>query len=251
MLELIEYFSFFSYFIIFLQGICVFHCIKKGNDQKWIWLIVFLPFIGSLIYLFTEVIQKRHVSSVQSVVGDVINPKGRISDLEKQFKYSNTFTNRVALADAYLAAGQNEKAIELYEPGLTGIFHDNELAVKNLIQAYYNVGRYEDIVRMAPRIEKNINFSRSHANFLYAIALEKTGKKDLAEKQYKALNHRFSNYEARYHYGEFLLNEGRKEDAALVFFEMVDEGEQMSRKERSAGSAWINKAKDKCKVLAN
>lgn len=245
--------NFYEYYflVLILQGYCVYHSFRRGTQQKWLWIIVFLPFIGSIVYLFTEVIKKRHVSNVQATVVNVVNPKGRISELEKQFKFSNTFTNRVALADAYLASKMYDKAIELYEPGLTGAFSNDEHVVGNLIEAYHHVGRYEEIARIGHKLTNNINFSKTRNNLYYAWALEKVGKTDLVEAQYKAMNHRFGNYEARYNYGNFLLRQYRKEEAAIIFYDIVEEGQHLSRKEKGDSSVWINKAKEEWTKLMN
>lgn len=249
MFGLFEEFYNYYYIVLGLQAVCVFHSIRRGNQQKWIWIIVFLPLIGCLAYVFTEIVKKQHVSAIQSTAASIVNPGGRMSDLEKKFKFSDTFTNRVALADAYMENGMNEKAIELYEPALKGVFLDNEHVIKQLIHAYYNTGRFEDVTRIAPKVINTMNFSKSHSNLLYVFALEKTGKLDLVEKQYQAMNHRFSNYEARYNYGCFLLKQNRKEDAGLIFYDVVEESEQLSRKEKGKSAIWINKSKEEWQKL--
>ena len=241
----------YYYLVLILQGLCVFHSIKRGTQSKWLWLIVFLPLIGCIIYVFSEVIKKRHVSVVQNTVQTIANPGGRINELEKRFKFSDTFANRVALADAYLASNANEKAIALYEPALTGVFDDNEHVVKQLIQAYYNLGQYGKIVAIAPKVTKTFDFSKHRANLLYALALQELGKSAEAEKEFNAMNHRFSNYEARYCYGNFLLKQKRKEDAALVFHEIVDEAQHMSRKEKGSSKVWIDKAEREWSTIMN
>lgn len=244
MFNLLTNFYEYYFIVLILQGYCVYHSFRRGTHQKWLWIIVFLPLVGSLVYLFSEVIKKRHISNVQATVANVVNPKGRISDLEKQFKFSNTFTNRVALADAYLAAKLYDKAIELYEPALTGAFSNDEHVIQNLIEAYHNVGRFDDIARIGHKLVNNINFSKSRTNLYYAWALEKAGKTELVEAQYKAMNHRFGNYEARYNYGDFLLRQNRKEDAALIFYDIVEEAQHLNRKEKGDSSVWINKSKE-------
>jgi hypothetical protein len=244
-----ENYSYYYYFVLGLQAICVIHCLRRGTQNKWIWLIVFLPLIGSIAYIFTEIIKKQHVSSVGSNIGNVLNPGGKIEKLEKNFRFTDTFTNRMALAEAYLENGMTQKAIDLYEPGLKGMFSDNELLIKQLILAYYRVERYEDIVRIAPRIVNTLDFSKSQANLLYALSLEKTGKNDLAEKEFRSMNHRYSNYEARYHYGKFLLAQNRYEDAAAVLHDIVDEAQHMNRGEKGSSKVWIDKAKQEWNKL--
>lgn len=243
MFPFIENFYNYYYIVILIQGLCVFHSIKKGTQSKWLWLIVFLPLIGSVIYIFTEVIKKRHISGVQSSIQHIANPTGRITELEKRFKFSDTFTNRVALADAYLENGLNEKAIELYEPALSGVFIDNEHVIKQLIIGYYNLKQYKKVTDIAPKILKSFDFSKSRANLLYALSLLETGDLAKAEKEFEAMNHRFSNYEARFYYGDFLVKQNRKEDAALIFHDIVDESQHLSRKEKGDSKIWIDKSK--------
>jgi len=60
---------YFYYVTIGLQAFCAVHCIRKGNQQKWIWIIVFLPLLGGLIYIFSEVLPHR--GSLPSVKVDV------------------------------------------------------------------------------------------------------------------------------------------------------------------------------------
>jgi hypothetical protein len=239
---LFSYLGDYYYLILILQAICVIHAVRTGNQNRWIWLIIFLPLIGCAIYFFTEILTKRHVSSIQSDVVNIVNPGAKIKDLEKKFKFSDTLANRTALADAYLEKGLYEEAIKYYEPALTGLFDSNEHIINQLIKAYFAIERFEDVVRIAPRIAGNFNFAKNRSAILYAIALEKTGNAEAAEKQFKALNHRFSNYEARYQFGQFLIRQDKIDDADQVYSDMVNEGSNMSRKEMGDSKQWIDKA---------
>lgn len=149
------------------------------------------------------------------------------------------------LADAYLTAGSYEKAIELYEPALSGLFEDNEHIIKQLMFSYYKIGRFDDILKITPRIFNSFDFVKSPANLYYAIALEETGKSDLAEKEYKNMNRGFCNYEARYYYANFLIKNNKKEEAAELINEMINESEHLHGKDRSNSKTWINKARQK------
>jgi hypothetical protein len=243
MFDLFEDVYEYYYLVLLLQALCIFHSIRRGNEQKWIWIILFLSLIGCLVYIFSEIIKWQHLSAIKSTATHIINPGGLINELEKRFKFSATYANRITLADAYLNAGMYEKAIALYEETLQGVFQNNDHVMQQLIHAYFETDRFEEIVPLGARLTNTMNFSKSRTNLLYALALEKTGRWELVEKQYQAMNHRFSNFEARYHYGIFLLGQSRNEDASLVFFDMVEEWEQMSRSEKGQASVWINKAK--------
>ena len=240
--------SYFYYIPIALQAICVIHCLRRGNN-RWIWIIIFLPVVGSLIYIFSEMITRREIDHVTSGVGSVFNPGGSIRKLEEQLRFTDTFHNRVALADAYLAAGQTNEAIALYEQSLTGVFTENEHVIKQLIVAYANVGRNADIIPLARKIYSSPQFARSRVHILYAMALEQTGKSDLAEKEFQLMNGRFAYFEARYQYAQFLLRAGRDEEAKQLLHNMVNEGGHLSSRERRANQEWISKAKDEVRKL--
>ena len=46
--------KYFYFITIVLQLICVVHCVRRGRQQNnWIWIIVFLPVVGCLAYIFT------------------------------------------------------------------------------------------------------------------------------------------------------------------------------------------------------
>jgi len=250
MFGLPEQYNGLYYLVLILQGLCVFHTMRRGNQNKWIWIIVCLPLIGCLVYIFTEIIHKNDVSSVQSGIINVINPGGRLKTLEKNFNFSDTLANRIALADNYLVRNQYDKAIELYEPVLKGLYHDNEHVIKHLAEAYYNVGRYEDVTRIIPKATRSLTFPQSRANLIYAFALEKTGQHSLAEKEYQGMNLRFSNYESRYHYIKFLINANRKAEAKSLIQAILTEDSHMERREKVDARIWIEKVKEEAKALA-
>ncbi len=81
--------NYFYFITIALQAICVIHCLKKGILNSWIWIIVLLPLMGCIAYLFTEIFTGSELQSLQSGVGGVLNPGGSIRKLEKPevFRY--------------------------------------------------------------------------------------------------------------------------------------------------------------------
>lgn len=236
--------SYLYYIPIALQVVCVLHCLRRGNENKWIWIIIFLPVIGCIIYFFSEILTGREIDQVTSGMGSVFNPGGSVRKLEEQLRFSDTFHNRVALADAYLATGNTESAIALYEQSLTGVFTENEHVLKQLIIAYAKVNRYTDIIPLAKRMYASPQFARSRIHMLYAMALEHTGNPSLAEKEFKTMNSRFAYFEARYQYALFLLRAARDEEAKDILDAMIHEGGHLSSRERRANQLWINKAKE-------
>jgi hypothetical protein len=201
---------------------------------------VFLPLIGSVAYIFTEIIKKEQIGNLENNVKVSFFPSNRIEQLTKRLKFANTFENRIALADAYLHNGMTTEAIQLYEASLTGIFIDNEHVVRQLIDAYYQVGRYEDVIKIVPRISKKIDFNKSKSNILYALSLEKTNQLDLAEREFTNMNHGFSNYEARYSFACFYIRNNKPQEAKQILLKVENEVEHMNRREMGNSKEWIN-----------
>lgn len=238
------------YYVSFaLQGFCLFHSFKRGTQQKWMWIIVFLPYIGSLIYLYTEVWGNRRINTSAIDVKGIINPGSKLKKLEDELKFTDTFANRIKLADAYLDAGLTDKAIDLYKASLTGAFAENEHALAQLMLAYYAQGRYAAVLPIARQIYKIPQFARSKAHIVYAMALEQAGQVDVAETEFKGMKGRYSYFEQRYQYGLFLIRQDRIEDAEQIFTDMLDEQPHLSAVEKKSNRQWFAKAKEELKKV--
>jgi hypothetical protein len=241
----------FYIFTLILQAVCAIHCMRKGNHNKWIWIIVCLPLVGSIAYIFTEMFTNRDMQQVTYGVSTIINPTGKIRKLEAQLRFSDTFNNRVMLADAYLENRQVNEAIELYESSLHGNFTENGHVIKQLILAYYQQQRFEKIITATPKVYNKPEFARSRAHIYYAVALANTGHIQKAEEEFLKLKGRFSNYEARYQYSKFLAGNERMQDARQVLADIVSEESHLSSPERRANRQWIIQAKQELKRLSS
>jgi len=245
------YSPYFYFGSIILQAICALHCIKRGQTQKWLWIIVFLPYIGCLIYFFSEILTGNEVQQVQRGLSTVVNPGGSIRKMEERLRFADTFQNKVLLADAYLDYGQTEKAIAIYEDCLQGVFAENEHVILALIMAYQKVGEWELIPPLVAKVYQLPQFARSRQHIIYAQSLEIIGSPEKAEKEFNLMRARFSNFEARYQYGQFLLRQGRQAEAEKLLRDMLAEKSQLSRRERNFAAPWFNAAAASLKNGAN
>jgi len=248
MLPFIGQGGYYYYIIVGIQIFCAYHAYQRGNLQRWLWIIVFVPLIGSIIYLFSEVFSGRRMRGPNVDIGALINPGGKIKKLEDDLRFTDTFANKIKLADAYLASGQTDKAVEMYETSLTGTFADNEHALSQLLIAYYNQERYTDVIAIGNQIKNSQKFPKSKAHMLYAMSLEQTGQLEAAEKEFKAMKGRYSCFEQRYQYGLFLKRAGRDDDARKIFTEMLDEVPHLGSIEKQTGRVWFAKAKDELRI---
>src|SRR5258707_121998 len=156
----------YSFIIIGLQIYCAVHSYRRGTLNRWIFLIIFLPVIGSAIYIYSEILSNRKsfIKPINMNPGKAINSGGNIKKLEEELRFTDTFANKVKLADAYLAAGHTDKAIDLYKASLTGAFSENEHVMAQLIVAYFEQQRYTEVIPLAKKLYHLQQFPRSKAH---------------------------------------------------------------------------------------
>ncbi len=234
----------YFYLILALQGYCAYHCYVSRNNYYWFFAILFVPVLGSILYLFMNVVQKRDVDKAQANIISVINPTKKITHLEKKFKFAETFENQIKLADAYLEAGHFEKAIENYKASLKDVFQNDFYTISKLEEAYYFSSQFDMAIECAEKIIDSQKFSKSKAAFLYALALEKKGDITTAEEYLKTFDAPYSRHQERLELAKFYMRNGMKGQARVLLQEIVTESEGMSRPSYRQNRLLINKAKE-------
>ena len=203
--------------ILILQVFCVLHVLNQRKERWWIWLIILVPAIGSIVYIVSEVFRVRDLNNVQREFTQMVNPGSKIKELEKRLAFADTHQNKVALADAYLTTERVEEAIDLYESSLDGLFKDDPHVFAQLVSAYYQICDYEKAIAKARFVLKNKDFQTSRTRLHYALALEKSGNFEAAEKELEAMDTPYAGYENRVAYGQFLIRNHQPEKAISVF----------------------------------
>ena len=236
------------YLIIALQGFCIYHAIKNRSPYYWIFIIFFLSFIGCIIYIITQVYNKNDAEKITSEITHIINPTKKIRDLEKQLEFSDSYQNRVNLADAFLENKDYQNAIKHYQEALDGNFQNDFYVIKNMIEAFYHLEDYKNVIKYAAQIKSHQEFTKSRTQFLYGLALEEEGFTGEAEDNLKTIDIRFSFYEERLVYAKFLMKHGRKERAKDILETLVSEGEHMTKPNKKIYNAVITEAQ---KLLAD
>jgi hypothetical protein len=211
--------------------------------------LFFLPLVGCIAYLFVEIFKGGELRKVQTEVGSIVNPGGRIKKLEANLRFSDTFNNRVLLADAYLEKWLTDKAIELYESSLKGNFTENEYVFSQLILAYFTKKQYEEILPLGKKLSSRPQFLRSRSHILYASALGHLGHSKEAESEFLKMKSKFSDYEARYQFGIFLIRENRPNEARQLFTDIVNESAHLTSRERNYNRKWFHLSKTELQNL--
>ena len=218
----------YYYFIVALQVFCIYHLYKNRNEYYWVFLILFLPLLGSIVYLFLKVFNKQDVESIQKEVTTIINPGKKISDLEKQLQFSDTFQNRVNLADALFNIKDYQNAIQHYKEALSLSFQDYYV-ITQLITSFFEIEDYKNVIFYVDRIKDKREFQKSKTQFLYGLALEKQNQVDEAEIELRKIDQRYSFYEERLILAKFLISRNKQVDAKEILMEIHTESEYMTK----------------------
>ncbi|WP_188770968.1 tetratricopeptide repeat protein [Emticicia aquatilis] len=228
----------YYYIILALQAFCLFHAYRNHNDQKWYWLIVFLPLIGSLIYLYENFYNRKNVRNVKEGFKGLIYSNYALEKLEKAVKFSESYTNKINLGDAYTERGRYEEAIKLYESCRNGIFNNNLELTQKLSNAYFLNKEYNKVIELSKEIEP-----LGEAKIAYAWALHYTGDTEKAESIFKQMDRRFSNYAARLEYASFMIESGQSNKASNYLDNIIEEFDSIHTYEKKLKSIVLKEAK--------
>jgi len=223
-----------------LQVFCIYHAYKNHKETHWYFIIFFIPVIGSIIYLITQVFKKQDLEKAQDSITKIINPTKKITDLERNLRFVDTNDNKVQLADAYFENNDFQKAINYYEESLDGLFSEDEYIHRQLVIAYFQTENYKQAISKGIIVEKNNAFKKSDGYYFYGQALAKENKKDKAITIFKFIDRPFSNYEKRLNYAKYLINLGDTNSAKEILQELSNESLQVSKQVKRQNSFTFN-----------
>ena len=219
----------YYYLIIAFQIYCIYHMYKNGNSFYWAILIFFVPLIGCIIYLLTQVYNARDAEKLTSELTDIINPTKKIKDLEKKLEFSESYQNRVNLADAYMANKDYTSALphylKTYDDGYENDFYVNS----KLVETYFLAEDYAKVVFYANNIKDKLEYKKSKTQFICGLAHEKLGDFEAAEHNLRQIDIRYSFYTERLVFAEFLIGRNKKEDAKSILEDIKKESQNMTK----------------------
>jgi hypothetical protein len=232
-----------SYYIILaIQVVCILHVLKTGRSREWLYLLIFLPLVGAIVYFFREILPGLRNNTSTTNISNVIFPNGRIKELERNLRISDTDANRLNLAAEYARLGKYDKAIDLTKSCLTGIYANDPGILRDLATYYALNEQYADSVTSFKRVlaVKNSKFDRPEDELAYAKALDDAGFTAEAEEEYKKIIRIHHSVEAMYRYGLLLKKQGNTNEANAQFKNAIDQRELNPGYVRRTIAPWVN-----------
>ena len=167
--------------------------------------------------------------------------------LEDEVALSNTVNNRLALADAYLAAGRGEDAVALLRTCLQGIHEDDPRVLGALARAAHATGHLDEARGAMERIKSQGSMLTAAMQLLDARIAEDAGDLDAALRAYGVLARGAAGEEARCRYALLLKRVGREAEAYVVFDEMLRHARVSSGHYRREEKEWLDVARRELK----
>jgi hypothetical protein len=227
--------------LLFLAQIaCGVHVVRSGRSSTWIYLILFVPALGMLIYLCAEVVPELvngpRARRTVGEIGRTLNPGRDLREAMRRVGITATPENRAALAEALIATGDPVGAASLYREILTGVHATDAAMMLGLAGALFAQG---DFAATQAELEAlraaNPEYHSPEGHLLYARSLEEQGQTEKALAEYDALSTYYPGQEARCRYAQLLQRSGRESDARRLYQEIcqaIDYGPRYQRREQ-------------------
>lgn len=223
-----------------LQLLLIIHIIKNGKPFLWLWLIVFLPYIGGIVYIIMEilpeVLNKDTVSKAGDAVSSAVNPGKQILRLEELVKRQDTIANRTSLADAYVEQGSYQKALELYASCLTGPYAEDEELLLKKINALYLSGDFENAKNAMAAFKEKYPLSNA-SSVMLDLKLNGDWEK-LSEIFYNT-----NNFNVGYECAAHFCKNGSPDQAKKILSSMEENLKLYKYLKRTENYGWYKKTK--------
>lgn len=239
----------YYYLIIGLQLYCLYHIYQHRKPYYWYFLIFFIPVLGPIIYFIFNIYDEKEAEKIQKEITSIINPTKKIKDLEKALEFSDSYTTRIDLADAYVENGDMTNAIANYKHTLRDTDQSELYAKQQLVLCYFQLEDYIGVLEHSEKITNRSEFTGSKQQFCYGLALKALGDADKAEAQLKQIDRPYSNYQERLELAKFYLENNRRSEGIELLKEIASEAQYMTKNNRRLYRSTINEVERLLKSL--
>ncbi len=233
--------------IVAFQIYCIWHVIYNHRSKGWICLILFAPFIGSAVYLLTEVVplqnsrNHRYRPTKSNITPMRYRPAGQtLAHLQEEVKFSHTTQNLENLADEYARQGLFSEAISTYQECLSGQQENNPALLYKLAETAFSQGDVDLTIKSLHKVRATSDYRPAKVRLLLARAYAASGQNDKAEAAYEQALKAHSELEIKCRYAAFLQDQGQSERAQVLLQEVQDSGKRMPAHAVKLNRVWLD-----------
>jgi hypothetical protein len=229
--------------ILALIAICVVHAVRTGNVFPWIYIIIFLPALGALIYFVMVILpgltRSRGARQLTRGAARVIDPNKDYRAAMRDVEVVGSVDAKRAFAEQLMQRGQYADAAEMYRNAAQGQFAADPALLMGLARAEILRGEGAGAQAALDTLQAaDPKFNSEEAHMIYAQALELQGKNDEAAVEYKRLVTYCAGEEARTRYAMLLDKMGRGDEARALYEQVLKNLDGASSRYRTAQKDW-------------
>ena len=222
-----------------LQAVAIVHFIRRRPDTYWIFVILFLGWIGAAVYIVAEVIPD---AGLLRTGFQGFPRRRRIHELERAILDNPSAGNYEELGLLYLDNGDYARARAAYDKAIA--------SRTDSVDAFYRRGVAEvelgDCAAAVPDLERavtaDVNYDFHRAKGLLAHAYAQTGQAEKADALFQQSVKISTSSETYYNYALFLQGQGRVEEARQWAQKILDQRRTMPGYQRRRERVWFRKA---------
>lgn len=233
------FFFFASWWGIILQVVAVIHFIRRRPDTYWLFIIIFLGWLGALVYIVVEVIPD---ASLLGPSFQAFPRRRRIHELERAILDNPSAGNYEELGLLYLDDGNFARARASYDKAISSRTDSPD--------PFYRRGVAEsalgDFAAAVPDLEHAVaadpNYDFHRAKGLLAHAYAQTGQTEKADAMFQQAVRISTLSETYYNYAQFLQSQGRNAEAREWAQKILAKRPTMPAYQRRRERNWFRKA---------
>jgi hypothetical protein len=234
---------------LIIQIALVIHAIRNGKNIAWVYFLIFVPLIGSIAYVFVELIPELrssgHVRRGTEQLGNIVNPGKQTRELESLYEYSPTVENMRNLADEYFRIGKTGDAAELYRRCLSGPLGPDPYTQARLARTLLRSGETAEALEMIQAAEEHAPEDRTaEYALIHGKILEAMERFDEAEAFFRRASERGAEFEYASEFIDYLIRRGRSEEARSEFKTLEDRFRRLPGFSRKLNRSWYHAARD-------
>ena len=234
--------------LLVIQVLFAAHAVNTGRDRFWIYIIIFIPGIGCLVYFMTQVLpeigQNRAVIRTRNSLIKSLDPQRELRRRREELEISDNIDNRLQLADECVEARLYEDAVSLYESCLRGIQENDPDIMLRIAQAHFSANEFQKAKDTLDSLKRLNPDYRSHdGHLLYARTLESLKLNQEAVREYEILANSYPGEEARVRFGLLLQSLGEHDRAREMFQQTLLRVKHAPKYYRQKEKHWTNIAR--------
>jgi hypothetical protein len=211
-------------------------CIRNEPQSVWIWVILFLGWLGGLIYFVG-----RKLPNMRAPGAATAGLRERIRDLEEQVRHLKNPYYLTQLGQAYLDAGKTGRALEPFEEALK-LDRENLAALVGAGECRVGLGKFEAALEpLDLAYGKDPNYRMGRGAELLAICCLELGRDEKLQEIEPSLPKKahLTEYVRAY----LQARRGNREEARQMLSRLIEDVRHLPRAYYRKDRIWMQKAR--------